>query len=106
MDGVCCVELRDNLINQPHNRSPLRRQLILALLATLVVAFVAFKYPEQLHITIVIASFVIYVVETILQYKAGRSIVLSLQRAIFPLMVIAVLSLVIVGGTLLLTMKH
>lgn len=93
-------------LREPRRKSLLKRELIFPALATLIVVFVAVKFPAALELTIVIVTFVVYVLEAILQKIAGHTIILSLKRAALPFITILVLSLVIYATTSLLTMKH
>jgi hypothetical protein len=68
---------------------------LVALLALLGVGVATFVFAVRLEVAVAAAGLLTYVVEAIIEYKAGRSIPLSLLRAAFPLLMLIVISLVL-----------
>ncbi|MBD0370819.1 MAG: hypothetical protein ICV60_08300 [Pyrinomonadaceae bacterium] len=90
----------------PHSRSTLGWQIVVVFLAILAVAIACLKYDQPLELTIVVVSFIVYVLEAILQFVAGRSISLSLQRAAFSLLMLVVASLILFSVVSIVSLKH
>jgi hypothetical protein len=90
----------------PQQASTLWWQLVLAFVAIVAVVIAIFKAPERVELTIVVVSFVTYVLGIIAQLWAGRTLPHAVQRAALPLVALIALCLVIFAVVSILTMKH
>lgn len=84
------------LLPSKPSRTSLR--ILMALLAVLLVALARLKYNVPLEPAIVVVTFAMSILETILLHRSGRSLPLSLFRAAFPFVSLMVLSLILIAA--------
>lgn len=92
--------------NTSKPKSTVGRQALITFLSIFGVAIATLKYSVSLELAIVVAGFAGGVLETIFQYKSGRSLPLSIQRAVFPVIAFVVLALVVFAVFSIMTIKH
>jgi hypothetical protein len=97
---------RSNAGQTPPRLRSIGRQALITSFSLGGVAIATLKYGISLELAIVVAGFLGGVLETIFQYKTGRSLPLSIQRAAFPVIIFVVLCLVFFATVSIITLKH
>ena len=96
-------ELRERKLSRirafvPKTRSTRGLRALIAIAGLLGVAIANREFGVSLELAVATAGFLTYVIEALVEYRAGRPLILSLLRAAFPVMTLVVFCLVLFAG--------